>query len=459
MAILILVSKICLGFTISVLTLYAIRHYLLALYRLSLRGPREMMDIVGFEMPHISVLIPMHNEEAVAGDVLQALVDGDYDWTRLEILAINDRSQDRTGEIIDDYAARYPIIKALHRQTGAGGKGAALRFATGEAKGEILLVFDADYFPGRAMLKQLVAPFCDPEVGAVMGRVVPHNVGASLLSGLLELERSAGYQISQQARHNLRLAPQYGGTVGGVRVSALKRVGGWNVDSITEDTDLTFRLLSHGLKVAYVNRAECYEEAPETWPVRRRQIMRWATGHTQCLHRFWHTLILTRWLTLPERIDALFVLGCYWTAPILILGWFASLVLFFTPEAHTAPILLVALALVGYQLFGNQATFLELGVGALLDGNQRRILLMPLNLFNFFASTGAISSALMLFYLGRFFGKGKHHWHKTQRYRGDDGNGNGGNGKVFQNGPPADRSVTRSPNGLYLSSKLRVPWL
>ncbi len=135
--------------------------------------------------------------------MLQALVDCDYDWSRLEILAIDDRSQDRTGGIIDEFAARYPIIKPIHRTKGTGGKGAALRYATPQATGEILLLFDADYIPSRTMIKFLVAPFCDPEIGAVMGRVVPENGGASVLAGLLELERGAGYQIGQQARYNL----------------------------------------------------------------------------------------------------------------------------------------------------------------------------------------------------------------------------------------------------------------
>jgi hypothetical protein len=289
----------------------------------------------------------------------------------------------------------------------------------------------------------------------VMGRVVPANVGATLLAALLELERSAGYQISQQARHNLGLAPLFGGTVGGVRSSALRAVGGWNPDSLTEDTDLSFALLAHGLKVFYVNRAECYEEAPESWPVRRRQIARWATGHTDCMHRFWLLVLRAKWLNVPEKMDALFVLACYWTAPILVLGWLASLVLFFSPQAHTAPVLAAALALVGYQLFGNQATFVEIGVGALLDGNRQRVFLMPLNLFNSFASTGAICSALVKYYLYKLFGSRSRYWHKTLRYRNGsngngNGNGNGSNGNGSRGGnKPGQSFLKRTPNGLY----------
>ena len=127
MTVLILACKICLGFTIVVLTAYAVRHYLFALYRISLRKSHDMMELVGFTAPSVTVLVPMHNEEKVAAHVLQALVDCDYDWGRLEILAVDDRSGDRTGEIIDQFASKYPIVKAIHRSTGPGGKGAALR--------------------------------------------------------------------------------------------------------------------------------------------------------------------------------------------------------------------------------------------------------------------------------------------------------------------------------------------
>jgi cellulose synthase/poly-beta-1,6-N-acetylglucosamine synthase-like glycosyltransferase len=399
------------------------------------------MELAGFVTPKVSVLVPMHNEETVAHDILQALIECDYDWDKLEILAINDRSDDLTGAIIDDFAARNPIIKAVHRTSGPSGKGAALAAATQQATGEILLLFDADYLPGRSMLKMLVSPFCDPEVGAVMGRVIPHNTGASLLSALLGLERAAGYQIGQQARFNLAVTPQFGGTVGGVRASALRSSGGWNAESMTEDTDLTFRLVIGGWKVAYVNRAECYEEAPESWAVRKKQIMRWASGHTDCLHRLWPELLASRHLSPFEKIDALFVLACYWTAPVLALGWLASLFLFFSPEAHRVPALGVALALVGYQLFGNQATFFELGAAALLDGNARRVYLIPLNLLNFFASTGAICSALLRYYSGRIFGSGGPGWHKTTRFRDNR------NGKLLQT--RAASLFTQTQNGIY----------
>ena len=441
----VLAAKICLVFSILVLTLYAIRHYVFAMSRLSLRQPREWMEFTGFVLPRISVLVPMHNEEAVAADILQALVEGDYDWEKLEILAINDRSTDRTREIIDEFAAQYPIIKAIHHEKGSGGKGAGLQFATARATGEVLLLFDADYFPGRSMIKQLAAPFCDPEVGAVMGRVVPHNTGRTVLTELLSMERAAGYQVGQQARYNLGLTPQFGGTVGGVRASALLAVGGWNAESLTEDTDLTFRLIARGWKVAYANRAECYEEVPETWEVRTRQIARWATGHTDCLHRLWPSLIRSRALSYWEKVDALFVLACYLTAPVLVLGWLASLVLFFSPQGHSVPVLAIALAFAGYQMFGNQATFYELGVAALLDGAARRVLLMPLNLFNFFASTGAICRALLRFYLTKIWGAGGPRWHRTKRYREN------GNGKAFGNGHDATQGLyNRGANGLYV---------
>ena len=444
MTLLILISKICLVFAASVLTLYAVRHYFFALSRLVLNRPRDVLELAGFMLPRATVMVPMHNEQAVAADVLQALAECDYNWENLEILAIDDRSEDRTGAIIDEYAAKYPIIKAIHRQGGAGGKGGALQLATQHATGEVLLLFDADYFPGRAMIKHLVAPFCDPEIGAVMGRVVPHNTGATLLAALLGMERAAGYQVGQQARYNLGLTPQFGGTVGGVRVSALRSVGGWNAASLTEDTDLTFRLISKGWRVAYVNRAECYEEVPETWEVRRRQIARWASGHTDCLHRLWSSLAHSTVLSRSEKIDAMFVLGCYLTAPILVLGWLASLVLFFSPEAHAVPPLLLALTFAGYQMFGNQATFYELGAAALLDGATRRVLLMPLNLFNFFASTGAICRAVVRLYAGKVWGSRGPRWHKTKRYREN------GNGKHPGNGHASNSNLfTQGANGIY----------
>ena len=77
------------------------------------------------------------------------------------------------------------------------------------ARGEIVIVFDADYRPGKDLINSLALAFQDPEVGAVMGRVIPYNVNTNTLTRLLNLERSGGYQADQQARYNLKTCLLY----------------------------------------------------------------------------------------------------------------------------------------------------------------------------------------------------------------------------------------------------------
>ncbi len=440
-----LVAKVTAVAVVFVLSVYSLRHFFFAFHRLFRPQRMNYTDLAGFHLPSVTVLIPMHNEEAVAHDVLEALLEADYPHApgRLEIIPIDDHSTDGTGEILDEYAARYSWIKPLHQREGRRGKSAALQAATRLATGEILIVFDADYIPGKSLLKFLAAPFADPEVGAVMGRVVPENTASSLLSRLLDLERAGGYQINQQARNNLGLIAQYGGTVGGVRREALEAVGGWNVLSLTEDTDLTLQLAIRGWKVAYVNRAECYEEVPVTWEVRRRQIERWAIGHTECLRRYLWPLLRSPHLSRKAKLDGVLLLGVYLTAPLVLLGWAACLLLFFSGQSFLPALAAFFLASTCYNAVGNFASFFEIGNSVILDGAHHRVRLLPLNIANFLFSTVTVSLALAKYYGGRILGL-RPPWHKTERYRNGNGNGHAsgnGNGGSSGNGYPNGRGL------------------
>ena len=426
-----------------VMVVYTLRHLIFAINRLFYPPRMNYTDLAGFHLPSVTILIPMHNEEAVARDIIEALLESDYpnDPDRFEIIAINDHSADGTGEILDEYSRRYRSVKSLHRDAAIRGKAAALQVATEIANGEILVLFDADYQPGRSLLKFLTAPFADPQVGAVMGRVVPHNSGSSLLARLLTLERAGGYQINQQARYNLGLIPQFGGTAGAIRRSALQAIGGWNPLALTEDTDLTLRLAIKGWKIAYVNRAECYEEVPATWEVRRKQIERWAIGHTDCLHRHLGPLLRSPYLSAKAKLDGVLLLFIYLTAPLTLLGWFACMALFFSGRTILPTLVAFFIASTCYNAVGNFASFFEIGNSVILDGAQRRVRLLPLNIANFAFSTATVSMALAKYYISRLL-RQPPVWNKTLRYRDGDGNGNGnGNSSHRGNGNGNGRGV------------------
>jgi cellulose synthase/poly-beta-1,6-N-acetylglucosamine synthase-like glycosyltransferase len=397
--------------------IYACRHILFTLNRLFGRQRHPYIDITIAEWPLVTVFIAAHNEEKVIAGCIEALINSNYPVERLRIVPVNDRSTDKTKTIIDEFVARYPNrITPFHRSTGKAGKAAALKDALVFAQGDIALIFDADYVPGCGLLKQLVAPFFDPEVGAVMGRVVPHNVGSNLLTRMLDLERSGGYQVDQQARMNLKLVPQFGGTTGGIRLSALAAVGGWSIDMLAEDTDITYRLLINGWKTAYTNRAECYEEVPEEWAIRVKQIQRWSKGHNQVLMRYWHPFFTSSFLTVRERLDGMLLLLVFAMPPILLLGWVLALALYFSNSNYVVSNIIPLFALMAYCTFGNFAAFFEIVAGVLLDGNRRRIRLLPFNLLGFFISLFSITSATYSLCVDYFL-KRELVWEKTKRYR------------------------------------------
>jgi cellulose synthase/poly-beta-1,6-N-acetylglucosamine synthase-like glycosyltransferase len=402
---------------IVVMMVYALRHTVLTFNRLFGNQRHPYLDIDIAQWPQITVFIAAHNEEQVIAGCLGALLNSNYPENRLKIVPVNDRSSDATEAIVNEWVQRHPQrITPFHRRSGSPGKSAALKDALAFMKGDIAIIFDADYVPGRGLLKQLVAPFFDPEVGAVMGRVVPVNTGANLLTRLLDLERSGGYQVDQQARMNLRLVPQYGGTVGGVRLSAVAAVGGWKDNTLAEDTDITYRLLLSGWKTVYTNRSECYEEVPEDWAVRIKQVKRWSKGHNQVLLRYAYRFATSAYLSWRERLDGLLLLFVFMLPPVLLLGWVLAIALYLLNAGTLLTELISVFALMAYATIGNFAAFFEMAMAVLLDGKRKRLRLLPMSLLGFVVSLFAISASVVSLLLDLALRRDMV-WEKTVRYR------------------------------------------
>lgn len=415
-----LVLALSLALLVLVLAVYALRQVLFALNRWLAPVRYPYPDLQTVDWPLVTVFIAAHNEERVIADSLRSLLESDYPRERLHIVPVNDRSTDATEAIIDRWVQAHPgRIDPFHRRSGKPGKAAALKDAMAHARGDIVLIFDADYTPPPGLLRALVTPFFDAEVGAVMGHVVPRNTASNLLTRLLDLERSAGYQVDQQARMNLGGVPQYGGTVGGVRLSAVEAVGGWRDDSLAEDTDITFRLLIGGWKTVYHNAATCYEEVPQEWSVRLRQVHRWAKGHNQVLLRSWWPLLRSRRVQWRERLDGLLLLQVFLLQPLILVGWLLAMVLYFLNGTGTLTLLMPAAWLTAYAAFGGFAAFLQTAAAVVADGRRERLRLLPLQLLGHAATLGVISVALFDLLRDRLSGR-ELVWAKTVRYRAQE---------------------------------------
>ncbi|WGM89324.1 MAG: glycosyltransferase family 2 protein [Candidatus Bathyarchaeota archaeon] len=411
---------------VIIICIYIARHYLftvVALYPKNKPFPsREYSNIV-YE-PKVSVLIPARDEEDVIERILQRMTELTYPKEKFEVIVIDDASTDQTAKNAKRFAKHYDYIHFVQRSQQEGGKGKpeALNYALKFVSGEIIYCFDADYYPQRNVIEKLTESFKDPKVGAVQGRVTVLNESNTIITRLVTLERTGGYRVDQFARNELELIPQYGGTVGGFRRNLIEQLGGWDPNMLAEDTDLTFRIYLAGFTIKYLNYADCYEEAVETWSSYWRQRTRWSTGHMQCAFRYVRAVLRSKNLSFCQKVDGFLLLNIYFLPLLSVLAWILGALLFFFYPLEHLKLLWMVVPLSFYSSVGNFAPFFEVGIGAYLDGRDRICWLIPLLFITFMFNVLICTKSFIDICIGKLSGKKSHAWkktvHKGNRVRG-----------------------------------------
>jgi cellulose synthase/poly-beta-1,6-N-acetylglucosamine synthase-like glycosyltransferase/peptidoglycan/xylan/chitin deacetylase (PgdA/CDA1 family)/spore germination protein YaaH len=228
--------------------------------------------------PQVTVLIPAFNEEAVIVDAVRSALASDY--SKLEILVVDDGSMDHTSELVRAHFGRDPRVRLLLQSN--HGKPSALNHGLSEATGEIIVSIDADTRVDAEAISFLVRHFADEKVGAVAGNVKVINRNR-WLTRWQALEYITSQNLEKRAFDLLNCIPVVPGAVGAWRTDLLRSHGGFSGDTVAEDTDLTLTIRRNGWKILYDEDAIGRTEVPDTVDALIRQRFRWTFGTLQAI--------------------------------------------------------------------------------------------------------------------------------------------------------------------------------
>ena len=230
-----------------------------------------------------SIIIPCFNEEAQVHDTIRYAMQSQY--PEFEVIAVNDGSKDKTGEILDQLALQYPKLRVVHLAENQG-KAYALRAGSMVSRHDFLVCIDGDALlhPHSVlwMMNQLTS---FPRVGAVTGN--PRIINRSSILGKIQVgEFSSIIGLIKRAQRTYGRIFTVSGAIVGFRKVALNRIGYWRDDMITEDIDVSWRLQFDHWDLQYVPQALCYIYMPETLSGLWKQRLRWAQGGVEVLFAY-----------------------------------------------------------------------------------------------------------------------------------------------------------------------------
>jgi cellulose synthase/poly-beta-1,6-N-acetylglucosamine synthase-like glycosyltransferase len=236
------------------------------------------------ELPCVTVQLPIFNEQYVVDRLLDAVCRLEYPQEKLDIQLLDD-STDETVEVarilVERYAALGRPVVHLHRDNREGFKAGALEAGLKTAKGEFVAIFDADFVPPPDFLMKCIHHFTDPKVGMVQTRWTHINRNYSLLTQVEAILLDGHFVLEHSARSRTGVFFNFNGTAGMWRRRAIDEAGGWEHDTLTEDTDLSYRAQLKGWKFVYLQDVECPAELPVEMTAFKTQQARWAKGLIQ----------------------------------------------------------------------------------------------------------------------------------------------------------------------------------
>jgi len=296
------------------------------------------------ELPRVTVQLPIFNEQFVIDRLVDAVCKMDYPHDKLEIQVLDD-STDETVEVAHSVVQRYAAmgypVSYHHRSNRYGFKAGALQEGMSSAKGEYIAIFDADFVPPEDWLMRVIHHFVDPKVGMVQTRWTHLNRDYSFLTNVEAILLDGHFVLEHGGRSRSNVFFNFNGTAGMWRRQAIEDAGGWQHDTLTEDTDLSYRCQLKGWKFKYLQDVECPAELPIEMTAFKTQQARWAKGLIQTAKKILPTVIdssvpfrvkLEAWYHLTANISyPLMVVLSTLLLPAMIIrfyqGWFQMLVI------------------------------------------------------------------------------------------------------------------------------------
>jgi cellulose synthase/poly-beta-1,6-N-acetylglucosamine synthase-like glycosyltransferase len=271
-------------FVMAILATYGIHRYALVYNfyknRNRVAGPPPEISV----WPKVTVQLPIYNERYVIERLVEAIAQFDYPRELLDIQVLDD-STDETQQVARDCVERYQAlgvpISYLHRDNREGFKAGALQEGLKSATGEFVAIFDADFIPPADFLRRTVPYFADAKLAMAQTRWSYVNRHYSPLTEVEAILLDGHFVVEHSARFRSGLFFNFNGTAGIWRRTAIEDAGGWQHDTLTEDTDLSYRAQLRGWHFVYLPDIDCPSELPVEMNAFKSQQARWAKGLMQ----------------------------------------------------------------------------------------------------------------------------------------------------------------------------------
>ena len=251
--------------------------------------------------PMITIVVPAHNEDVVIAQTTRAILDMNYPADKMELLLFADNCADNTADemrrAIDDPRYCNRKVRIIER-TGSGGKAGVLNDALKMAHGDYIGVYDADAMPETNAVYFLVKKALEnPErYVAVFGRNKTRNAEQNFLTRCINQEIVVTQQIQHCAIWHLFKIGRIPGTNFIIQRQFVQEIGGWRNGALTEDTDISFKIMQSGKLIALAYNSEAFQQEPERLHDYYFQRLRWAKGNYQVvIHNFRHIFDHSNW--------------------------------------------------------------------------------------------------------------------------------------------------------------------